>query len=161
LFDKRFEFTYRFPRLSEIHAPLLMAEAEIDQPDALRTEAQRLTDVKNKLDHKDLGLWHRHTNFTNPAGAVVWSLRDMGIEMPTQAWAKMMEILSAFPACLSVASGGADADTLAPIHSLHMCEAPGAFICATNHYIRQRWNTTREWDWLALTLNPHYEVRGH
>ena len=40
--------------------------------------------------------------------------------------------------------------------TMHLCEAPGAFICATNHFIkmeRPSWN----WDWRAVTLNPWYE----
>lgn len=44
-----------------------------------------------------------------------------------------------------------------------MCEAPGAFICATHFYYNQRYNSSAshllrsQWDWTALTLNPYYE----
>ncbi|KAJ1484266.1 ribosomal RNA methyltransferase FtsJ domain-containing protein, partial [Baffinella frigidus] len=40
--------------------------------------------------------------------------------------------------------------------TLHLCEAPGAFICAINHYIRTHFpNLT--WNWTGCTLNPYFE----
>ena len=44
-----------------------------------------------------------------------------------------------------------------------MCEAPGAFICATNFYYHQRYerrdsrSSRRQWEWTGLSLNPYYE----
>jgi hypothetical protein len=37
------------------------------------------------------------------------------------------------------------------------CLQPGAFIAATNHYLRQTHGENLQWDWTALTLNPYYE----
>jgi hypothetical protein len=43
--------------------------------------------------------------------------------------------------------------------SFHLCEAPGAFVCAANHYIRTRVGGDIDWRWLATTLNPVSAVR--
>ncbi|CAF1273541.1 unnamed protein product [Adineta steineri] len=50
-----------------------------------------------------------------------------------------------------------------PFRSVHVCEAPGAFICATNFYFnkynenRHPRSPRRQWDWTGLSLNPYYE----
>jgi len=36
-------------------------------------------------------------------------------------------------------------------NSVHLCEAPGAFVLATNHFLRSRYPAVR-WDWVATTL---------
>ena len=44
------------------------------------------------------------------------------------------------------------------LHSIHICEAPGAFVCSLNHYLKtQRDRESVIWKWLATSLNPHYE----
>ncbi|XP_053601972.1 cap-specific mRNA (nucleoside-2'-O-)-methyltransferase 2 isoform X2 [Plodia interpunctella] len=40
--------------------------------------------------------------------------------------------------------------------SLHLCEAPGAFITSLNHYLKLNYRGL-EWKWVANTLNPYYE----
>ena len=40
--------------------------------------------------------------------------------------------------------------------TVHLCEAPGAFIAATNHFVR-RMCPGIDWQWRAMTLNPYYE----
>ncbi len=40
--------------------------------------------------------------------------------------------------------------------TVHLCEAPGAFIAATNHYVRTH-RPDWWWDWLAISLNPYFE----
>lgn len=46
---------------------------------------------------------------------------------------------------------------------MHICEAPGAFICATNFYLnkekeRQQIKLSEDdWEWTGLSLNPYYE----
>ena len=50
------------------------------------------------------------------------------IPLFTQAWMKFYEILTHFPKLLESGQTGR------PIRSLHLCEAPGAFISALVHY---------------------------
>lgn len=41
-------------------------------------------------------------------------------------------------------------------NSVHLCEAPGAFVASLNHFL----GTHRKdcsWKWRAFTLNPYYE----
>ena len=40
--------------------------------------------------------------------------------------------------------------------SVHLCEAPGAFITSLNHALTSHHHDT-DWQWLATTLNPHHE----
>lgn len=40
--------------------------------------------------------------------------------------------------------------------SLHLCEAPGAFICALNHYLKLH-HPEVAFSWRASTLNPYFE----
>jgi cap2 methyltransferase len=53
-----------------------------------------------------------------------------------------------------------------PFRTVHVCEAPGAFICATHFYYNQYCeycerrglrSSQRLWDWTGLSLNPYYE----
>lgn len=50
-----------------------------------------------------------------------------------------------------------------PFRSVHVCEAPGAFICATNFYFnkicerRYSRSSRQRWEWTGLSLNPYYE----
>jgi cap2 methyltransferase len=50
-----------------------------------------------------------------------------------------------------------------PFRTVHVCEAPGAFICATHFYYNQRYekrnfrSSQGQWDWTGLSLNPYYE----
>lgn len=65
------------------------------------------------------------------------------IEIPTNAWMKMYEILNH--------------DDLLPltqteIKTFHLCEAPGAFVSAFNHYLQFHYKG--KWTWYAQTLKP-------
>jgi len=40
--------------------------------------------------------------------------------------------------------------------SVHLCEAPGAFISALNQYIYTTYPNLR-WDWLSTSLSPYWE----
>lgn len=39
-------------------------------------------------------------------------------------------------------------------NSVHLCEAPGAFVAALNHYLKRNFSKLK-WDWIATTLNPY------
>lgn len=78
-------------------------------------------------------------------------------ELCTVAWAKMYECIvycNLLPIDSPALGQASDGNPLS--FTCHLCEAPGAFISATNHYIRTHrpywW-----WDWLAISLNPHFE----
>jgi cap2 methyltransferase len=45
---------------------------------------------------------------------------------------------------------------LSNFRSLHLCEAPGAFVSALNHFIALERHHL-EWQWHATTLNPYCE----
>ena len=112
---------------------------------------EELNKTKCLLNDKEIVQWRRHTGKTNPCGLVVKHLRDVvNPELCTQAWAKFYEIVSSnnvIPAsCIEKGS----------FNSLHLCEAPGAFVASLNHYVKSRFEGM-EWTWLASTLNPFYE----
>ncbi|KAJ1487317.1 hypothetical protein T484DRAFT_1787059 [Baffinella frigidus] len=108
-----------------------------------------------------LRVWHAHTALTDPAGLLVPHLRYAArAELCTHAWMKMLHFLKAFPALAQPAvappyeaggrtsgdvgggSGGGGGGGAAgeggggELRSLHVCEAPGAFIAALNHFLR-------------------------
>ena len=117
----------------------------------LLTIKNRLNATKNLLNSKDIEKWRRHTGKTNPCGLVVKHLRKAAKpELCTQAWVKFHEILSSCnvipPKCIENKK----------LTSLHLCEAPGAFIASLNHYIKSNFEGIH-WTWLAATLNPFYE----
>jgi 23S rRNA U2552 (ribose-2'-O)-methylase RlmE/FtsJ len=62
----------------------------------------------------------------------------------SQAWLKMYEILEKF----DLLDKSVD-----KIRTFHICEAPGNFIAATNHYIKTKTNA-RTYEWNAQSLNP-------
>ena len=71
---------------------------------------------------------HHHTSFVNRAGSVINRVKkEIYPELLTQAWLKFYECLSEF----DLVSGVKGSSFL----SLHLCEAPGAFISALNHYL--------------------------
>jgi cap2 methyltransferase len=79
---------------------------------------------------------HHHTSFVNRAGSVINRVKkEIYPELLTQAWLKFYECLNEY----SLVSGVKGSSFL----SLHLCEAPGAFISALNHY---------------LSLNHHVKV---
>ena len=63
-------------------------------------------------------------------------------EMVTNAWIKMYEMLNIFPEIIP---------NNKRIKSFHLCEAPGAFVAALNHYL---YGKNQELEWYAQTLKP-------
>ncbi|KAL3871621.1 hypothetical protein ACJMK2_039608 [Sinanodonta woodiana] len=107
-----------------------------------------LNDVKNKLNDKDIMTWHRHTCDVNIAGNIVNSIaQQFRPELCTQAWCKFYEIVSNYT-ILDLSKQA--------LLTVHLCEAPGAFVTSLNHYLQCQ-GFTGNWEWRASTLNPHYE----
>ncbi|XP_034536562.1 cap-specific mRNA (nucleoside-2'-O-)-methyltransferase 2 [Notolabrus celidotus] len=115
-----------------------------------------LNAVKNQLSDKDVPVWHQHTNSTNRAGKVIAAVRSAaGAEICTQAWCKFYEILGTFNLIPVEALQNGELNTV------HLCEAPGAFITSLNHYLKTNESTRYcDWSWAANTLNPYHEANG-
>ncbi|KAA0723169.1 Cap-specific mRNA (nucleoside-2'-O-)-methyltransferase 2 [Triplophysa tibetana] len=132
---------------------VVLCESNVSHP-RLQVLKQSLNEVKNLLSDKDLSIWHQHTCSTNRAGTVTAHLRStVNAELCTQAWAKFYEILGSFQLLHENALKSCE------LNSIHLCEAPGAFISALNHFLK----TNRlhcDWNWIANTLNPYYEANG-
>ncbi|XP_073321288.1 cap-specific mRNA (nucleoside-2'-O-)-methyltransferase 2 [Pagrus major] len=115
-----------------------------------------LNAVKNQLSDKNVQVWHQHTNSTNRAGKVIAAVRSAAnAEICTQAWCKFSEILGTFNLLPGEALQNGELNTI------HLCEAPGAFITALNHYVKTSESTRYcDWSWAANTLNPYHEANG-
>ncbi|KAK2575014.1 hypothetical protein KPH14_008761 [Odynerus spinipes] len=112
----------------------------------------QLNEVKNRLNSYNLNEWHMHTSKRNKAGQVHHRVRrDIRPEFLTQAWCKFYEILSFF----DVVPQDEISKNYNCFTSVHLCEAPGAFVTSLNHWLKT--NTDFKWNWLATTLNPYYE----
>lgn len=121
--------------------------------------------------------WNKLAKQSNKPQRVVQKLREQSVEMATIAWAKMYECLNRYkffpPASVSSDQGtilmrvpGLDHTPAQALRrtedpnrwagvTVHLCEAPGAFVAATNHFIRTKVDYL-DWDWRALTLSPYF-----
>lgn len=150
IFNKRFKLKSKNERyfLSDISSIFSTTPIIIEPLNSIKED---LNNTKNLLNDKDIVKWRRHTSRTNPCGLVVKYLRDsIKPEFCTQAWAKFHEIVSS---CNIIPQICLENKKLI---SLHLCEAPGAFITSLNHYIQSKY-PDMSWKWLATTLNPFYE----
>ena len=119
--------------------------------DVLQNMKSELNKTKSQLNDCSLFEWNFHTRQRNNAADVHWRLKqEVQPEFLTQAWYKFYENVSAFPLVSEKAVANSS------LRSIHLCEAPGAFVTALNHWLRLNVpNIT--WNWVATTLNPHYE----
>lgn len=151
LFNKRFTIVnnecYTMPE------PTTMFKDCLWTVDELQLIKNELNAIKNCLNNYDPDKWQLHTRIRNSAKDVMTRLKTyIQPELLTQAWCKFYEIVSSFP--------------LIPMNyicnnnkcfkSVHLCEAPGAFITSLNHWLKTNVPNIK-WDWLAMTLNPYYE----
>ncbi|XP_062622389.1 cap-specific mRNA (nucleoside-2'-O-)-methyltransferase 2-like [Saccostrea cucullata] len=145
LFYKKFKYN----RVNKWHLPsLFKKEGQKWTHPVLQSLKEKLNCVKDKLSDKEIYSWHEHTKFMNIAGSVISTVKQViRPELCTQAWCKFYEILSAYPLINQ---------NIANLNTVHLCEAPGAFITSLNHYlVSSDYNGT--WTWIGSTLNPYYE----
>jgi cap2 methyltransferase len=162
-FSKIFSFARSSPTSCPRSLPkpehwLVRQDEDADQLQTLAPEfldlRNNLNEVKGKLNRLPLERWHRHTRDVNPAGVVVARVRREANrpELLTQAWCKFTECLNKFNLVREKRR----------LHSVHLCEAPGAFVAALNHHLcTQQQETAKSndvsWKWVGNTLNPYYE----
>ncbi|CAO1331886.1 unnamed protein product [Diamesa hyperborea] len=109
-----------------------------------------LNHVKSKLNDNPIEEWSQHTRKRNPCQQIVYAIKnEIKAEFVTQAFAKMFECIASYP----LVDSNFFKDKFV---SVHLCEAPGAFIAALNHYLKLN-HPDVEFSWRATTLNPYYE----
>ncbi|XP_038209097.1 cap-specific mRNA (nucleoside-2'-O-)-methyltransferase 2 [Zerene cesonia] len=117
----------------------------------LETMKTRLNFHKSQLNDFSIEEWSSHTRRRNPAGEVSWKVRCLvNPEFLTQAWTKFYECACTYNIVPQ------EARDSRKFVSLHLCEAPGAFITSLNHYLKLH-HENIQWKWMANTLNPYYE----
>ncbi|XP_070571346.1 cap-specific mRNA (nucleoside-2'-O-)-methyltransferase 2-like [Ptychodera flava] len=154
MFSKK--FTFKKPTcedqswtLPNIHR--VLCSDSVKQNEVMSELKKQLNATKSLLSDKDIEQWHEHTMFTNKAGRIVPQIRaQFKPELCTQAWCKFYEIICTYDILpkAAVESG--------QLYTVHLCEAPGAFITSLNQYLKRN-NVDVEWNWIASTLNPYYE----
>lgn len=98
--------------------------------------------IKNKSDYL---FWE--DVIINPSKKIKTILyKNGGCEMLSNAWLKLYELLSVF---------SNDLFKNKEINSFHLCEAPGAFVSAMNHYLND--NQYVKWKWYAQSLDDNKE----
>uniref|UniRef100_A0A8C6VN43 Adrift-type SAM-dependent 2'-O-MTase domain-containing protein n=1 Tax=Naja naja TaxID=35670 RepID=A0A8C6VN43_NAJNA len=152
LFQKTFSYTKPANNEWQLPDPSQVFTSHHKTFSSLETLKDSLNEVKNKLSDKQLDEWHQHTSFTNKAGKVIAHVKkSVSAELCTQAWCKFHEIVCSFPLLPS------DALQNGELNSVHLCEAPGAFIASLNHYLKSH-RIPCDWNWVANTLNPYHEA---
>ena len=116
-----------------------------DSDPEFRQMKEELNNVKGLLNSMPLAKWHKHTKFQNPAGLIIGEVRRQAkAELLTQAFLKFTEILCRFPGLIP--------DNENEYNTLHLCEAPGAFITALNHQIKTTHTYSKlKWNWNGTT----------
>ncbi|XP_072935361.1 cap-specific mRNA (nucleoside-2'-O-)-methyltransferase 2 [Epargyreus clarus] len=149
LFNKKFQFRFNSEwKLPERDLWFTAAPWKVKSLESLKS---RLNFNKSQLNDFSIEEWSSHTRRRNPAGEVGWKLRCIvNPEFLTQAWTKFYECACTY----NVVPLEAIAEK--QIVSLHLCEAPGAFITSLNHFLKLRHHEL-QWKWVANTLNPYYE----
>ncbi|XXQ31010.1 Cap-specific mRNA (nucleoside-2'-O-)-methyltransferase 2 [Plasmodiophora brassicae] len=153
-------FKKRVPLPSSVGAaldPSWIMSVKSRHMDELDQAKSDLCATKNQLDPLVAKFgrdsWSQHTAALNPSGLVVRQLRQAAhIEMGTNAWTKLFEIVAQFPDSIP-----STAVRRGQIRSLHLCEAPGAFVCALNHYVRTQFPDV-VFNWYASSLNPYHDA---
>ncbi|XP_039480618.1 cap-specific mRNA (nucleoside-2'-O-)-methyltransferase 2 [Drosophila santomea] len=149
LFEKKFHYQKPKGNTSwQLPPPDQGLFSEFYQFEALQSLREQLNAVKSKLNDYGVQEWSAHTNRRDPSGEVSWRLKnDTKAEFVTVAWCKLFECLHRYPLV-----------TKPTVNSLHLCEAPGAFIASLNHYLHSKYHKDEiKWRWRSTTLNPYYE----
>ena len=123
--------------------------------ETLHENKRRLNHAKRKIDTNeqfidndvDNGVidWNKLTDcidlHRNLKRTISWLYKG---EMVTNAWMKIYEVLDNERIAINHKGG---------FKTFHLCEAPGAFILSTNHYLKSNTEVS-SYDWYAQTLNP-------
>lgn len=83
-----------------------------------------LNKVKSQLNEFNLNEWHDHTSNRSLGKCIVYEMKKTRAELVTLAFCKFFEILKQFRIVKGPVS-----------NSIHLCEAPGAFVASLNYFL--------------------------
>ncbi|XP_055705052.1 cap-specific mRNA (nucleoside-2'-O-)-methyltransferase 2 [Phlebotomus papatasi] len=151
LIESQFQKKFTFIRQADWKLPesktLFTQDAFLDT--CLQKQKERLNGVKSKLNDLELEPWSTHTSTQSPSSVIIPKIKETFVaEFVTQAWTKFYECLSSFPLIPK--------NSPQSLNTLHLCEAPGAFVVALNHFLKTH-TEIENWTWCATTLNTYYE----
>ena len=108
--------------------------------------------TKSLLNDYDIKIWRNHTNSTNLCSSLNRECkRKLNAELCTKAWLKFCTILNSFEIFKDE-----HFKFKGTVTSVHLCEAPGAFVTCLNHHLVTKFPHIN-WNWIATTLNPYYD----
>lgn len=117
--------------------------------DVLQQLQESLHSTKSQLNTFPLEEWRQHTRKRNLVASLMYQIRSTdSAELFIQSWPKLWEILHKYELI---------PNDIQSLKSVHLCEAPGAFVSALNHFLKQNRPTVVNFDWLATSINPYYE----
>lgn len=99
--------------------------------------------MKFYIDTRDIKRWSKTTHIINISRFIPTFIKNKYNMICSRAFIKLYELISVFDLI----------NTTRDLNSLHICELPGNFIAATNHYYRQ-YNKTGKFNWMGNSLNP-------
>lgn len=147
LFEKKFSFESS-PSQTSINSEQLFIEPiwNLHETQHICAEFEK---VRTRLNDKNIKKWGFHTSKSDLSLDVVRKFRKIEVELRFRTWLKLTEILYSYPVL--------DLDEFEEeVNAGFLCEAPGCFITATNHYVKL--NKPRlKLNWIGSTLNPYYE----
>lgn len=108
---------------------------------------QKLIIYKIAIDTKDKKKWEYITYKLNISNGLIKYIKNTHNMTFTRAFYKMYEILTTFNFFTNNNN---------IINTLHICEAPGHFINATNYFIKSKY-PTKTLNWNGNSLNPNNE----
>ncbi|XP_055603684.1 cap-specific mRNA (nucleoside-2'-O-)-methyltransferase 2 [Uranotaenia lowii] len=146
-FNKKFQFVRNTDTEPELPSVDTLFSKRAYSVEKLKKIKLDLNQVKSRLNDFEISDWHRHTRNRSSLIPVLNRLKYIGAEFVTQAFAKLYECVYAYNVV---------PENSTQYCSVHLCEAPGAFITGLNHYLKQNRPRTA-WRWFANTLNPYYE----
>lgn len=107
-----------------------------------------LFECKSQLNTMKSDDWRIHTKKRNLIGHLMYTIRSNNYsELIIQSWPKLWVVLNSFDL---IPAG------IEEIRSVHLCEAPGSFVSALNHYLKQN-RPEIKLEWIATSLNPYFE----
>jgi 23S rRNA U2552 (ribose-2'-O)-methylase RlmE/FtsJ len=150
-----FDKDIKYQEISQVNPKLLNIQVKLNYCKSVmdtkpNTGYELNATVNNELNKYEFISWEHFISILDPYREVKYVLKKRyNAETVSNAWVKMYELLSMFDQFTTC-------NNKDNLNSFHLCEAPGAFISALNHYLSSNKPTIKKkWNWYAQTLNTN------